>query len=251
MKRNTRGFYTLEAAIFLPFVLLTVLSLGYFMKVEGTWENCMHGALDESARISSRAYDTNRAALVYGKVKKRINEDNPGLSYGDVKGLMFRYSDGVADEVISYNIQGEMELKLPLGFGRSFDFDGGVKFRGFVGKKIEGMGLGAEGLEHQEAEEPVWIFPDSGKKYHGKGCTYVKASVEKKLLTNVLRSEYSSCGLCDSDSITPGSVVFCFKGEDTAYHRGTCKSINRHTIVIDKKEAVKKGYSSCNKCGGG
>lgn len=35
MKRNSKGFYTLEAVIFLPLVLLAVLSLGYFMKVEG------------------------------------------------------------------------------------------------------------------------------------------------------------------------------------------------------------------------
>ena len=38
MKRNSKGFYTLEAVIFLPLVLLAVLSLGYFMKVEGAWK---------------------------------------------------------------------------------------------------------------------------------------------------------------------------------------------------------------------
>ena len=43
----------MEAAIFLPLVLLAVLSLGYFMRVEGTWENCIHGAVDESALIAS------------------------------------------------------------------------------------------------------------------------------------------------------------------------------------------------------
>ena len=48
MKRNSKGFYTLEAVIFLPLVLLAVLSLGYFMKVEGAWENAFYGAIDES-----------------------------------------------------------------------------------------------------------------------------------------------------------------------------------------------------------
>ena len=55
MKRNTRGFYTLEAAVFLPLVILAVLSLGYFMKIEGLWENCIHGAIDESSVIAARA----------------------------------------------------------------------------------------------------------------------------------------------------------------------------------------------------
>ena len=43
MKRNSKGFYTLEAVIFLPLVLLAVLSMGYFMKVEGAWENAFYG----------------------------------------------------------------------------------------------------------------------------------------------------------------------------------------------------------------
>ncbi len=30
MRRNTKGFYTLEAVIFLPLVILAILSLGYF-----------------------------------------------------------------------------------------------------------------------------------------------------------------------------------------------------------------------------
>ena len=50
MKRNSKGFYTLEAVIFLPLVLLAVLSLGYFMKVEGAWENAFYGAIDESTQ---------------------------------------------------------------------------------------------------------------------------------------------------------------------------------------------------------
>ena len=57
MKRNSKGFYTLEAVIFLPLVLLAVLSLGYFMKVEGAWENAFYGAIDESTEASRKAYD--------------------------------------------------------------------------------------------------------------------------------------------------------------------------------------------------
>ena len=64
MKKSTKGFYTVEAAIFLPLVILSVISLGYFMKVEGTWENCIHGAVDESALIASRSYDEINAASV-------------------------------------------------------------------------------------------------------------------------------------------------------------------------------------------
>ena len=84
---SKKGFYTVEAAIFLPLVLLAVLSLGYFMRVEGTWENCIHGAVDESALIASKSYDRGNAALVGPVVSSRINTDNPVLDEMKIKGL--------------------------------------------------------------------------------------------------------------------------------------------------------------------
>ena len=77
MKRNSKGFYTLEAVIFLPLVLLTVLSLGYFMKVEGAWENAFYGAIDESTEACRKAYDGVSGLPVKQKIQKRIEDENP------------------------------------------------------------------------------------------------------------------------------------------------------------------------------
>ena len=253
MKRNTKGFYTLESAIFLPFVILAVLSLGYFMKVEGTWENCVHGALDESVKTASRAYGgVNKPAIARMKIKNRLMEDNPNLDYVRISGQVNESSLTSGGAVVSYNVEAGMSLNLPLGFQREFKLDSRIKYRGFVGRKISNVSsLGSEGLEREQEEKPVWIFPQSGEKYHAKTCTYVKASVEKKILSSSLKSKYGACGLCNSRDIPVGSVVFCFRGEDTAYHRGTCKSVKRHTIIIDESEAETKGYRPCSKCGGG
>ena len=57
MKNSTKGYYTLEAALFLPLILLTILSLGYFTRVEGVWENCVHCAVDDSYRAQAMAWD--------------------------------------------------------------------------------------------------------------------------------------------------------------------------------------------------
>ena len=43
---------------------------------------------------------------------------------------------------------------------------------------------------------------------------------------------------------------FCFGSDGTAYHRGTCRTINRKSVAIDKSEAVERGYAPCSKCGG-
>lgn len=250
MKRNTKGFYTLEAAIFLPLVILAVLSLGYFMKAEGAWEQCIYRALDESTETAAKAYDGVSAAAFKGKLQNRITQQDSPLEYAQAKRVLVMYSDGNNDSLTSFQLEAGMKLELPIGFGREFDFKTRVKYRNFVGKKSSGNPLGCDGLQENEKKDPVWIFPCSGEKYHSQNCTYVKASAEKKILNSALKRKYAACGMCRSGSLKSGTVVYCFKGEDTAYHRGSCRSIVRHIIVIDRSEAVKRGYTACSKCGG-
>lgn len=250
MKRNTKGFYTLEAAIFLPLVILAVLSLGYFMKAEGAWEQCTYRALDESAEAAAKAYDGVSAAAFKGKLQNRITQQDSPLDYAQAKRVMVMYTDGKNDSLTSFRLEAGMKLKLPIGFGREFDFKTKVKYRNFVGKANEGIPMECDGLQQNEKRDPVWVFPYSGEKYHGQNCTYVKASAEKKVLNSSLKQRYNACSICDSEHLKAGTIVYCFKGEDTAYHRGSCRSIVRHSIVMDKSEAVKRGYTACSKCGG-
>ncbi|MEE0772470.1 MAG: hypothetical protein UIJ87_04750 [Anaerovoracaceae bacterium] len=248
--RSSRGSYTLEAAIFLPLVVLAVLSLGYFMKVTGAWENCIHGAVDESARIAAGSIDRSVASSAGVSVSRRINDDNPELDEMRIKDIRIMYSDGFTDDLTSYRMTAGMKLELPLGFSGQFDLDFGIKYRGFTGRSYSASPLGAERLQQYEQQNTVWIFPHSGERYHGESCTYVKASVSPRVLTSALMRKYKSCGLCDSDSIARGSVVFCFSEAGSAYHRGSCSSIVRHVSAIDRSEAIEKGYTPCTKCGG-
>ena len=250
MKRNSKGFYTLEAVIFLPLVLLTVLSLGYFMKVEGAWENAFYGAVDESTEVARKAYDGVSGLPVKQKVQQRIAEENPEISSLKVSKVRCMYSDGGGDKLTSYQLEAGMELKLPLGFSRDFSWKTKVKYRNFVGKRSNSSPAGEE-LSQEKKEEPVWIFPHAGERYHGENCTYVKARAEKMILDSGVKKQRSPCGLCDSEDLNSGSIVYCFRDRDTCYHKGTCRAISRHSIVVDRTEAEKKGYTPCSKCGGG
>lgn len=251
MKNSTKGFYTLEAAIFLPLVILAVLSLGYFMRIDGAWENCIHGAVDESALIASKSYDESRSAMVKSKLKDRLMKDNPNLERISISNLRICYSGAHADSLTSYKLCATFSLHLPLGFGHEFQFESGIQYREFTGRKEKGQSMGSEGLEAAQPQNPVWIFPQTGEKYHSEGCRYVKASVAPVVLTAAVKKNYEACHLCDSGNMKAGSIIFCFKGPDTAYHRGTCSCIVRHTAVIDKTDAEKRGYKPCSKCGGG
>lgn len=99
MKKGIKGFYTLEAAILMPFLILAILSLGYFIKIEGLWENCIHGALDESARTAMKASNGVETTMTAERVKARIYEDNPGLDRLEMKNVRIGYSDTAADKL--------------------------------------------------------------------------------------------------------------------------------------------------------
>lgn len=235
----------------LPLVILAVLSIGYFMRIDGLWENCIHGAVDETALAASKAYDARFPAVPASKVKNRLMEDNPELEQVSIRNRRIRYNDRYLDDVTSYSISASSTLSLPLGFSREFTLEAAIKYRDFIGKKEASSPLGTAGLERDAAQDPVWVFPHAGEKYHGETCSYVKASAALAVLTQSLRQRYESCGLCDSEELPAGSLVFCFSGEDTAYHRGTCGTIVRHVVTMDKTEAADRGYTPCSKCKGG
>ncbi|MDO4518207.1 MAG: hypothetical protein Q4B78_03255 [Bacillota bacterium] len=206
--RRRSGFYSVEAAICLPIVILAILTIGYFIKVDSTWEQAMHEALN---RCSYKA-----AVSSIG--------------------------------VHTYHVEDSLITKMPLGFGKEYTFSGRIKYRDFNGNKYDPRGMGTDGLEGHRDSTAVWIFPLCGEKYHRENCTYVKATVHREILSGSLKRKYEPCGLCHSESMTSGSIAFCFSGENTSYHYGTCRSIKRHTIVIDRTEAAERGYTSCSKC---
>ena len=234
----------------LPLVLLMILALGYFTKAEGSWENAFHCAADESARAAAMAYDGVSDKTAGARIRRRISSDVSGLSSYDLRNVRYGASDRTGDHLTSYVLETASDLKLPAGFGNVFRFSARVKYRNFVGRNYGGDPLGTAGLENNMPEDPVWIFPLSGEKYHTKNCTYVKATVHSMVLNASVRARYAACSTCRSGDLPAGSIVWCFEGEDTAYHRGTCSTINRHTAVIDRTEAIDKGYTPCSKCGG-
>lgn len=251
MRNSTKGYYTLEAALFLPLILLTVLSLGYFTRVEGVWENCVHCAADESCRAQAMAWDgiSGRTAAV--RIIRRVRAEQDAPDSFTLRQYRYDSSRGDLDHLTSYEIAARVQMTLPAGFSRDFSFSCPVLYRNFVGRTMSGNPLGTAGLENSVPQNPAHIFPAYGEKYHRGDCTYVKATVRAVNLNGSVTRTHPACRLCHSGDIPAGSVVFCFDSPDTAYHRGSCSSIQRHVTVIDRSEAEEKGYTPCDRCGGG
>lgn len=248
---DRKGYITLEAAVFLPVFILAVVSLLYYINVFSIMENVYYSTFDETSRLASKAGTVKTAAGFTSVLKNRIEKENTAIDGLDIDKFRYLYWDGDMNNMIAVEAQCNVELDIPLGFGHMYPVNTRVKCRGFTGLKEIGKTMTFEEMECTGTWDPVWIFPDSGEKYHSSSCTYVSVNAQEKVLTSELKQKYEACSLCDSSSAAVGSIVYCFTENGTVYHLDSCSQIDRYTIEINKEEAIGKGYTPCSKCGGG
>lgn len=248
---NKKGYITLEAAIFLPIFIIAVLTLGYFIKIYSTAENITYAVLDETSYLAARASIVKAAPSFRWTLKERIEEENSQADNVQISLFRYLYSDGEQDNLITAACSYRVKLTLPLPMADGAELESRIKCRGFVGLKKTASPMPFEEMEKEGAWRPVWIFPMSGKKYHGGSCRYVKENAKQMVLTGDLKRQYHPCELCKPEALSVGMYVYCFTNAGRAYHRKDCKQVDKYTIEIDLEDARSKGYAPCSKCGGG
>lgn len=160
----------MEAVIFLPLVLLAVLSMGYFMKVEGAWENAFYGAIDESTEACRKAYDGVSGLSVKQKIQKRIEDENPQLSNLKVSKVRCLYRDAFRQAYFSTDGSGRDET--PLGFSRGLFLESKGEVLQHCGKETgEHLHAGEKLSAGKKGGILVWIFP------HARGNDTIRKHV--------------------------------------------------------------------------
>lgn len=246
-----KGYFTLEAAIFLPIFILGILTLGYFIKIYSTTENMAYSAIDETAHLAAQAYGRKAAPLFPTQTEERLKKENEQAQDIRIKSFRYLYEEGGRDGLISLKLSYHVDVRLPLGMHKETDREERIRCRGFIGRSVPAEPMSFDEMERNDDSELVWIFPVSGEKYHDEDCSYVKANAKQMVLTGGIKNRYGSCSLCDSENLPLGSLVYCFIDTGRAYHRGSCKTIEKYTIEIEKEDAEEKGYTPCSKCKGG
>lgn len=250
IKNTKKGYFTLEAAIFLPIFIIGILTLGYYIKILSTAENITYAMIDETKRLASEAYGIKAAPQFPAQLEKRIRLENRGVSQIEINNFWYLYQDGKRNAVISLKANYRIEVKLPLALYDGIDLESSIKCRGFVGSKYKGTPMSFDEMERNGESDIVWVFPMWGKKYHGETCSFIKANAIQKVLTAEIKKEYRPCELCDSKNLPIGTFVYCFFKTGEVYHKGSCKTIEKYAVEIEKAEAVNQGYTPCSKCGG-
>lgn len=247
LKNTRKGSYIVEAAIVVPVFIISILMLITIIPVMAGCENVFFSACDEIHREAVQtAFRKNPAALPLS-LQHRIKGENSRLSSFQIRFFRYLYTDEGIEDLMQIDMRSVFSEKNPIGLFSSVTFDGCIRARAFTGK----LHKRPPGSLVQEDDQIVYIFPEWGTKYHGKRCTYVRASCQMVYLSQNVKKDYTPCKLCNASSARIGSPVFCFQESGRAYHIAGCKTVERYYIEIQRGKAKEQGYTPCSKCGGG
>ncbi len=244
-----RGSYIVEASIVLPIFMVAMIVLSAIVLFYASVEDANYVMATELRKGAIEAIGTKAQPLLPITIKERISENHPIVKSQRVKEYGFRKTRDGMDELIYIKLELYMKSNNPMGFLSEARYDASLMTRAYVGLKREADPMSEAEFRNELADE-VYVFPQDGKRYHNKNCSYVHAESKVVVLTDELRKKYSVCSVCKSKTVKNGSSVYIFPNYGENYHIAGCGVLRRRNIEIEKKTAIKRGYTPCSKCGG-
>ena len=264
-----KGSIFVEAAIFLPIVIILFLTFSYLIKIIYIQESVFSVLENEGRKISQEAYlyDSNHfkntllhEALKIGPQNKYIFEsrlieklDNlnvQGVKDFEIENFKFMFRNYQIDDLIEISLTYKIENRLSKVFFDKFKIKQELLIRAWTGKSCKSNNFLFSEMEKNRKALLVYIFPRAGEKYHSENCSFIKSYPTERILISSIRNSYRACEVCQANLASTGDIVYVFKyGKD--YHLGDCVFVDKYIISIDKNEAEKRGFSACQKCKGG
>lgn len=243
-----KGYIALEAAIVLPLFIIAVLTVGFTMKNIYYTETCTFVVRSETAVHMKDAYVMPVSVTFPNEITDKIMEKLPELENVKVEDYRYRYSSGSENELISFNVVIVSNTSLPGDMFEDYEIRSAFLCRAFCGKDNSAstsFSVFASDLE----SEKVYVFPERGMKYHAKDCSYVNSYPLKTVYSKNIKKKYKACSICDPENLRDGSSVYVFE-YGNAYHTAACNSVDKYIVSMDRRDAQRKGYTACLKCGG-
>ena len=162
------------------------------------------------------------------RLEKRLDEENKGKNVNtSVRGYYVGSDEGDTNDLIKFYVFHKTDLNLPLSFGR--EYTGRYKFVGrkFTGDTMKKMKLGFDAMENSVNNNIVYVFPQTGEKYHEYMCNYLIPKTDQVAITPLIKLRYKPCGLCDSKKMQLGSTGYVFPEYGNAYHKKNCQTVKK------------------------
>lgn len=297
--RGRRGSVIVEAAVFLPLFLVSILTLGLLIRQAGIEETVFHSMLNQGRLASVSAYSAMQLSGSDQTAGGGGSEDGTAgggdgieggtagkaedveMLPGGITGLgsrqLFRagvqtqlnkelkldpetvalhkfhylYQSDKRDYLIEAAVRYKIAVPLPRAVKEKISGGQHLVLRAFVGGQRRQISTDVQELETEKESCLVYVFPRTGERYHSPGCSTVTSQPVRCVLTAGLKRKYKACSLCGAENAGRGSAVYCFTGYGEAYHRRNCSAVEKYTVKMEKDEAIRQGYTACQKCGGG
>lgn len=245
---NKRGSYILEASIVLPIFLVAVIVMCSIILMYQTIENANFILGTELRRGAAEAIYTDSSILIPPRIETRIKGNGSRVSKLTIADYSYRANRLEQDELIAIKYIMQMKADNPFDLATEANYELSLVTRAYVGKERE---LDSMSIEEMLADgSAVYIFPKRGEKYHSQGCSFLKAASVSSPLTKTIKSKYDACPVCHSSKAMLGALIYYFPQDGESYHLPGCPTLERNYIELEKRVAVKRGYTACSKCGG-
>lgn len=248
-KGSTKGSYVLEASIILPMLVIALALLISAIPVISAGEKALYVMFDEIRFAGIRAAFVQEPASLPALVSYRISLDQQGNVVSRISDYDYLHESMGIQDLISMEVESGFSGINPMGGVSVFKSNQRAVGRAFTGKDGSGD-HGMDALNDDEASHIVYVFPSRGTRYHNRSCSFLNPACQKVFLTKETRRKFKSCPNCKSESANIGTQVFCFFNEGRAYHLGSCSSVDKYFVEMEKKDAERKGYAPCMTCGG-
>ena len=244
-----KGSYVVEAAITLPIFMIAVIVLISIIMFYANIEDANFILANEMRREALQSAFFDGGMLFPARVSRKICENCEYVEDLTITDYLYKEDHFQIDQVIYLECDMKLNVRNPLDLLSRASYELSLMTRAYVGKYRDLDPMSAAELSGDDSE-PVYVFPHLGKKYHGKSCTYVRASYTSGPLTGSVKKKYAPCSICHSKGTPAGTTVYYFPEYGDAYHLKGCKALARDYIEMEKKTARERGYSPCSKCGG-
>lgn len=226
--KEEKGGYIIEASVTLPLVILAIVTISSLISIQHVKENIYHSASEELRYSMIASYVYKDEVMLPIRLEKRLKEENKGKNVStSVRGYYVGSNEGDTNDLIKFYVFHKTDIDLPLSFGR--EFRGQYKFVGrkFTGDNMKKKKLGFAAMESVVNNNLVYVFPQSGEKYHEFACKYLIPKTDTVAISPLIKLRYRSCKLCHSSKMHFGSTGYIFPEYGDAYHRKSCKTVKK------------------------
>lgn len=253
--KQSKGSFTIEAAIVLPFYFFVYITFLSFFQILG-FQSAIQMRLEETSReINSIAYATTISDNVFLPQLFQSNFWTSELRFlcensnirGGTSGISFRYTNfdtenQSVDIVINYTI----DIPFIPGNLISFPFAQHCSFKLFTGNRVE---------DRTDKNDPIVYITANGTVYHtNKYCTYLCKYADVIDLSSLPEYEkkknrsYQLCNTCRKiyGSLEDTLIYISNTGESYHYSRD-CYYLTSH-IFEYRLSDVSQQYNLCSRC---